>query len=201
MITQVLLLCILGALLELDTTYAFQLTFSRGIIAGPLLGLLAGDLVTGLQVGIFTELIFIDISPLGGLLPPSAVVCCTLSLALCKLGIPVYFSFFFGVIGAVLFSVCEVWVRKQRSVWLARQEGTILRHPAKIALVVGKALALSFMMTLAFLLFYSAAVGGAVLRLVPFLPEKLHLASKFAYMAVPWIGLATLVSTFRLKTR
>ena len=35
--TLLLLLCLLGALLELDTTYAFQLTFSRGIIAGPLL--------------------------------------------------------------------------------------------------------------------------------------------------------------------
>ena len=201
MITQVLLLCILGALLELDTTYAFQLTLSRGIIAGPLLSLVTGDLIAGLQIGIFTELIFVDISPLGGLLPPSAAVCCTLSLALCSLGIPVYFAFFFGVIGAVLFSVCELWVRKQRSIWLIQQERLILRRPPCVTLVVAKALALSFTMTLAFLLFYSAIVGGAVLRLLPFLPEKLHLSSKFAYMAVPWIGLATLVSIFRLKTR
>ena len=119
--TQVLLICIVGALLELDTTYAFQLTFSRGIIAGPLLSLITGDLMAGLQIGIFTELIFIDISPLGGLLPPSGAVCCTLSIALCSFGIPVYFAFFFGVIGAVLFSVCEVLVRKHRSIWLARQ--------------------------------------------------------------------------------
>ena len=126
--TQILLICIVGALLELDTTYAFQLTFSRGIIAGPLLSLITGDLMAGLQVGIFTELIFIDISPLGGLLPPSAAVCCTLSLALYSMGIPIYFAFFFGVIGAVLFSVCEVFIRKQRSIWLARQEHIILKN-------------------------------------------------------------------------
>ncbi|MBR5151865.1 MAG: PTS sugar transporter subunit IIC [Elusimicrobiaceae bacterium] len=199
--TQILLLCILGALLELDTTYAFQLTFSRGIIAGPLLSLITGDLMTGLQVGVFTELIFIDISPLGGLLPPSGAVCCTLTMALCSLGIPTYFAFFFGVIGAVLFSVCEVFVRKHRSVWLARQEYKMTHTPGYLRIVVIKALALSFFMTLAFVLFYSAVVGGAFARLLPFLPDKLHLASKFAFMAVPWIGLATLVSTFRLKAR
>ncbi len=199
--TQVLLICIIGALLELDTTYAFQLTLSRGIIAGPLLSLVTGDLMAGLQIGIFTELLFIDISPLGGLLPPSAAVCCTLSMALCSLGIPVYFAFFFGVIGAVLFSVCEVLIRKYRSLWLIRQEHTILRKPPYISIVVIKALVLSFAMTLSFLLFYSAVIGGSVARLLPFVPEKLHLASKFAFMAVPWIGMATLVSTFRLKTR
>ncbi|MBQ8032720.1 MAG: PTS sugar transporter subunit IIC, partial [Elusimicrobiaceae bacterium] len=60
--TLLLLICLLGALLELDTTYAFQLTLSRGIIAGPLLGLVSGEALTGLQVGIFTELLFIDVS-------------------------------------------------------------------------------------------------------------------------------------------
>lgn len=199
--TQVFWICLVGALLELDTTYAFQLTLSRGIIAGPLLALISGDLVAGLQVGIFTELIFIDISPLGGLLPPSSAVCCALSLALCSLGIPVYFAFFFGVIGAVLFSVCEVLVRKNRSNWIIRQEHFIEKKPAYISVVVVKALGISFLMTLAFLLFYSAIVGNSFARLLPFLPEKLHLASKFAYMAVPWIGLSALISTFRLKTR
>lgn len=199
--TQVLLICLVGALLELDTTYAFQLTLSRGIIAGPLLSLITGDLMAGLQIGLFTELLFIDINPLGGQLPPSAAVCCTLSIALCSMGIPAYFSFFFGVIGAILFSVCEVIVRKHRSIWLARQERQIIRNPGYITVVVIKALGLSFAMTLAFVLFYSAVVGGSFASLLPFLPEKLSLASQFAYMAVPWIGLATLLSTFRLKTR
>ena len=199
--TLVLWICIVGTLLELDTTYAFQLTFSRGIIAGPLLSLLTGDLMTGLQIGIFTELLFIDINPLGGLLPPSAAVCCTLSMALCALGIPVYFAFFFGVIGAILFSGCEVFVRKHRAIWLTRQEQLILKKPSRVTEVVFKSLLLSFTMTLAFVLFYSACVGSAFVRILPFLPEQFHLASKFAYMAVPWIGLATLVSTFRLKAR
>ena len=125
--TVLLWLCLLGALLELDTTYAFQLTFSRGIIAGPLLGLVTGDVMTGLQVGIFTELLFIDVSPLGGMLPPSAAVCCTLTLALVSLQIPTYFAFFVGVIGAILFAQLELYLRKRRSHWVARQEQKICR--------------------------------------------------------------------------
>ena len=195
------LLCLIGSLLEMDTTYAFQLTLLRGIIAGPLLALLTGDLMTGLQIGIFTELIFIDISPLGGLLPPSSAICCTISLALCSLGIPVYFAFFFGVIGAVLFSVCEILVRKNRSSWMLNQEQKIIQKPARITPFVFKILVLSFIMAFLFTSVFSFAVGEIFVRLLPFIPAKMHIASRFAYMAVPWIGLAALISTFRLKAR
>ncbi len=194
-------ICLLGALLEMDTTYAFQLTFSRGIIAGPLLGLLTGEVMTGLQVGVFTELLFVDISPLGGLLPPSAAVCCTVSMALCSLGIPVYFSFFFGAISAILFAVAEVLVRKHRIGWIRFEEEKIMQHPAHLNWTVLQSLAMSFVCTFAFVFCVSAGVGSCFSKLLAYLPEQLHMASKFAYMAVPWIGLATLISLFRFKTR
>lgn len=71
MTPEIFALCVSAALLELDTTYAFQLTLSRGIIAGPLLSLWTGDLMAGIQVGVFTELLFSDVNPLGGILPPA----------------------------------------------------------------------------------------------------------------------------------
>ncbi len=197
----ILLLCLLGALLEMDTTYAFQMTFSRGIITGPLLGLITGDLMTGLQVGVFTELLFADIHPLGGLLPPSAAVCCTVTLALTVLNIPVYFAFFFGVIGAILFSMAEVYMRKRRSIWLIGQEQKIVKNPSYVTRVVLKALCLSFLMTFCFVLGFSVIVGLPLAQLVPHFNYQMNLAAKFAFMAVPWIGLSTLVSSFRLKTR
>lgn len=199
--TTILLVCLLGALLEMDTTYAFQLTFSRGIIAGPLLSLITGDLMTGLQVGVFTELLFADLNPLGGLLPPSAAVCCTITLALTTLKIPVYFAFFFGVIGAILFSILEVYMRKTRSIWLARQEQKIIKRPSYVTQAIIKALALSFLMTFLFVLIFSTVVGVPFAYLAPYLTEQLNIAGKFAFMAVPWIGLATLISSFRLKMR
>lgn len=199
--TLLLWLCLLGALLELDTTYAFQLTLSRGIVAGPLLGLLTGDVLTGVQIGLFTELLFIDINPLGGMLPPSAAICCTITLAFCMLEIPVYFAFFFGVIGAILFSVCEITLRKRRSNWLIQQEQKIHYQPSYINGVLVRALGMSFIGNFLFVFIFSLLFGPAFAQLVPHLPEQLQVAGKFAYMAVPWIGLATLISAFRLKTR
>ncbi len=197
----VLEICLLGALLEMDTTYAFQMTFSRGIIAGPLLGLLTGDVLTGLQIGVFTELLFVDISPLGGLLPPSAAVCCSVSMALCSLGIPVYFAFFWGTLSAILFSVAEVFIRKHRVGWICLEEEKILQTPSHVIWTVVQALGMSFVCTFAFIFCISAGVGFCFANLMPYLPEQVHIASKFAYMAVPWIGLATLISLFRFKTR
>lgn len=70
MTLPLILLCIFAALLELDTTYAFQTLLSRPVIAGPIFGWLTGDVAAGIQVGIFAELLFSDISPLGGIIPP-----------------------------------------------------------------------------------------------------------------------------------
>ena len=97
MTPMLFLLCLLAAVLELDTTYAFQLTFSRGIIAAPLFSLLTGDVMAGIQIGVFTELLFTDVNPLGGVLPPSAVVCSAVALALHASGLELYLTFIFGV--------------------------------------------------------------------------------------------------------
>ena len=194
-------ICLVGALLELDTTYAFQLTFSRGIITGPLLGLITGDVMTGLQVGIFTELLFVDISPLGGLLPPSAVVCCSVSMALCARAIPVYFSFFIGALSAIIFSLLEIFIRKRRIGWIARQEQKIIRNPVHLTSTILASLFFVFLVTFLFMWIISVTTGIVFAKVLPYLPEQIHIASRFAYMAVPWIGMAALIPLFRIKTR
>ncbi len=201
MTPEILTLCVAAALLELDTTYAFQLTFSRGIIAAPILSLITGDIMTGIQIGVFTELLFADINPLGGILPPSAVVCSAVSLALHMLGLELYFAFFCGVAGAILFSLAEKIMRKNRFKWLIFWEQQITRHPQMVNRTVVLALATSFLMNFFLISIFIWLCGQFMLWLLPYIPMKAHFACKFAYMAVPWIGLATLVPAFRLKTR
>lgn len=201
MTPEIFSLCVLAALLELDTTYAFQLTLSRGIIAGPLLGLITGDLMAGVQVGVFTELIFADVNPLGGILPPSAAVCCAVTLAMYTAGIDLYFGFFFGLTGAALFSALEKFMRKNRFKWLVFWEQKITQKPSAVNRTVGFALASSFLMNFIYIFVFVCVFGQLMSALLPYLPAKAHLACKFAYMAVPWIGLATLLPAFRLKTR
>ena len=201
MTPELFCLCLLAALLELDTTYAFQLTFSRGIIAAPIFSLITGDVMAGIQIGVFTELLFADVNPLGGILPPSAVVCSAVALALHTNGTELYLTFIFGVIAALLFAIVEKYRRKSRFRWMVYWEQKIVQKPAS----VNRAVAIS--------LFSSAAINFLILFLfiwgcLPLakwiavhLPSQAQIACKFAYMAVPWIGLAALVPEFRLKTR
>ncbi len=201
MTPEIFALCAFAAALELDTTYALQLTFSRGIIAAPLMALLTGDIVAGIQVGVFTELLFADISPLGGILPPSAVVCAAVSLALNALGIELYFAFFFGVVGAILFSLVERLMRKSRFKRLVFWEQQIIKNPNAVNRAVLLALVTSFLMNFILIFIFTWLCGSFMLWLLPHIPAQAHMACRFAYMTVPWIGLATLVPAFRLKTR
>ena len=197
----VLLFCCIVALLELDTTYAFQLTISRGIVAGPLLSLLTGDLMAGLQVGIFAELLFTDINPLGGVLPPSAVICCGMSLLLHFFGIPLSISFFFGVLAAIAFSYAERWIRKTRSNHLPAWEKHIRKDPSFATRLILLSLLNTFFTTLLLFIALAIVCTPTALWLLPHLSEKALIACSFAFIAVPWIGMTSLIASFRLKTK
>ena len=201
MTLSLILLCLLAALLELDTTYAFQFLLSRPIIAGPLFGLLLGDAAAGVQIGIFAELLFTDISPLGGIIPPSGVVASVIPLILYAQGIELYFGFFLGVGCAVLYSFFDALLRKTRFKWLIFLEKRIGKKPTDIKKIIAVTLLLSFLMTFVFISLAAWGSSRLMFALYPFLAPKAHFAFWLAYIAVPWIGMATLIPAFRLKTR
>lgn len=201
MTTSIILLCIFAALLELDTTYAGQLLLSRPIIAGPLFALFTGDIMAGIQVGVFAELLFADISPLGGIIPPSGVICTVIPLILYSLGIELYFGFFLGVLAAVLYSHLDKLLRKTRFKWLVFWEKKIAQKPSVINRTILISLVSVFLMNFVFISACAWICTQLMYHLFAYIPLKAHFACKFAYMAVPWIGLATLIPAFRLKMR
>ncbi len=201
MTPELVLLCVLAALLELDTTYAFQLTFSRGIIAGPLFAVITGNWMAGIQVGVFTELLFADISPLGSILPPSAVVCCAVSMALNALGIELCFAFAWGVIASFFFAKAEQYMRKRRVGILPFWESKIMQRPAFINRVITLELVANALINFVLISLFVWVSGQFMLWLLPHIPIQSTVACRFAYMAVPWIGLASLIPEFRLKKR
>lgn len=201
MTTSIILLCIFAALLELDTTYAFQLLLSRPIIAGPLFALFTGDIMAGIQVGVFAELLFADISPLGGIVPPSGVVCTVIPIILYSLGIELYFGFFLGVLAGCAYGLADKLMRKTRFKWLVFWEKQIMQRPAAVNRTILFSLLSVFLMNLLFISACAWLCTQMMYHLFAYIPLKAHFACKFAYMAVPWIGLAALIPAFRLKTR
>lgn len=76
---QVLILSAFIALLILENYGYGYWMISRPIFAGPLIGLLLGDLPTGLLVGGSVELMYMGVIPVGGSVPPNAQIAGILS--------------------------------------------------------------------------------------------------------------------------
>jgi mannose PTS system EIIC component len=80
MIMNILIVSIVGGILCLDRIFV-QTLISRPIVAAPVIGLILGDLYTGLIAGAFIELFWIDRIPIGGYIPPGDTIAAVLIAA------------------------------------------------------------------------------------------------------------------------
>lgn len=77
-ITAILLSSFIALLVTENYGYGYWM-ISRPIFAGPLIGLILGDIKTGLFVGATIELMYMGILPIGGSVPPNAQIAGTIS--------------------------------------------------------------------------------------------------------------------------
>ncbi len=73
-LSTALLISIMTGLLYMQRRMLGEMQLERPIVVGPLIGLILGDLNTGLMVGASLELIFIGAAPIGGAVPQNIVV-------------------------------------------------------------------------------------------------------------------------------
>ena len=194
--------CALVALLELDTTYVGQLLISRPFVVGAVLGVLTGDLFLGLQVGIFTELIYIDYLPIGGVVPPSGAITVAIAILMNHFfGMNIYFAFFAGIVCGQIFSFVEKFLRKKRGDLLDSIESRLIDCEITPANVIFKSIITEFVFVFVFLILAICALGPLFNYLHNDISEKIHMAFKFAYYIVPWVGLCGLFLSFSTKPK
>ena len=80
MILKIFFVSVAGAILCLDRV-VLQAMISRPIVAAPVIGLILGDPHTGLIVGAFIELFWIDRLPIGAYIPPNDTIAAILITA------------------------------------------------------------------------------------------------------------------------
>jgi len=68
--TEIILVSLFGSLLCLDRVF-IQAMVSRPVVIAPLIGFLLRDPYTGLIIGAFVELVWIDRIPIGTYIPPN----------------------------------------------------------------------------------------------------------------------------------
>jgi mannose/fructose/N-acetylgalactosamine-specific phosphotransferase system component IIC len=71
---------ILGGFICLDKVF-LQAMISRPVVAGPIIGMALSDPFTGLIIGAFIELLWIDRSPMGLYIPPNDSIVAVLATA------------------------------------------------------------------------------------------------------------------------
>ncbi|MBO4707870.1 MAG: PTS sugar transporter subunit IIC [Elusimicrobiaceae bacterium] len=195
-------LCALVAFLELDTTYVGQFLISRPMFIGAMLGALTGNLLLGLQIGIFTELIYIDYLPLGGTVPPSGTITATIAILMNYFfSMDIYFAFFVGIICGQSFAFVERFIRDKRAAKLENIEKQLIKIKITPGVVIIKSLILEFVVVFVFLVLCMIMFGPLFVYLHEDISEKVHIAFKFSYYIIPWVGLCGLLMSFSNKPK
>ncbi len=202
MILSLVAFCFLVALLELDTTYAGQILISRPLMVGTILGALTGNLFLGLQIGIFTELIYIDYLPIGGVVPPSGAITSAVAILMnyC-FSMDIYFAFFVGIVCGQTFAFVEKYLRTYRSKLLDKIENRLIDGKVMPGQIIFNSLISEFVCIAGFLILSMIVVGPLFVHLHDDISEKIHIAFKFAYYIVPWVGLCGLFLSFSTKPK
>ena len=199
---ELIVACAALALLEMDTTYLGQFLFSRPACAGAIMGYICGDFFLGLQLGVFTELLFIDFVPVGGFVPPSGAVCAGMGVILSiYFDMDIYFSFFIGLILSLLFSLVEKALRKYRSKLLPVIEKELAEGVLNPSSLIAQSFLVEYMAVFIFILVMATLLGPAFCYIDEHIPQSLHIAFKFSYFLVPWIGLSMLFVSFSTKPK
>lgn len=74
MLVETILILSLAGLLSLDKTEIAQTMFSQPLVSGPLVGLILGDLPTGIKIGVIFQLVWFWVVPIGSALFPDTAV-------------------------------------------------------------------------------------------------------------------------------
>ncbi len=199
---ELVIACAALALLEMDTTYLGQFLFSRPACTGAIMGYLCGDFFLGLQLGVFTELLFIDFVPVGGFVPPSGAICAGLGTILSiYFNMDIYFSFFIGLVLSLQFAFVEKALRRYRSKILPTIEKRLVEGSLTPLSLIVQSFLVEYMAVFIFVLIMVTLLGPTFCYVDEHIPQSLHIAFKFSYFLVPWIGLSMLFISFSTKPK
>ena len=208
MLIKSVIVALVGGIICLDRIL-FQAMISRPVVAAPFIGIILGDPYTGLIIGAFIELLWIDRFHIGVYVPPNDSVVAILVTAgsilagrelghvsreLIALSMLLFIPF--GIVGQKI----DIWIMKSNDVLsykaLENARAGNIRGVAHSHIL---ALLKSLFSTVA-LIFISLILGIQVLQLIfPLIPENTLKALSFIYFFIPIIGVAVALNTIKLR--
>jgi len=192
MLIESAIVALAGGIICLDRVL-LQVMISRPVVAGPLTGFILGDPYTGLIIGAFIELLWIDRSPIGVYIPPNdsavAIIVTGCSVLVGReLG---HLSRELVALSILVFIPCGILGQKI-DIRIARSNDTLSQRAMEDA-KRGNLSGISRK-------HISLICGVQILLLIfPLIPENILKAFSYIYFFLPVIGIAVALNTIKLR--
>lgn len=199
---------VIGGILCLDRV-VLQVMVSRPVVAGTLTGIILGHPQTGLVTGALVELLWIDRSPFGTVIPPndslaSIIIAASTIISGKILGdssrelIAVAILLFIplGILGKQIdILVMGANERESRDALKKAEAG----RDDEIAGKQISGLIKTFILTFCFLFGFILIATEILLMIYPVIPPDLHSPIIYIYSFIPLLGIAVALSTLRMR--
>ena len=198
MSNELIVFSLAAAIMELDTVYAGQFLLSRPVIAGTILGYAAQNTAAGVVLGMWFELLYCGLVPVGSVILPSGVIsvaCAVIAADMFGMYIPA--AFMLGLLGAKGFCMLEEKMRRMRSGWnekIARQ--TAAEYDV-VDLWIYRSLVSQFALGFIYLVLFGVTAAPLAAYIMGHAPEAVTKALRLGFLMVPWIGAAMLFENLR----
>ncbi|MFA5179760.1 MAG: PTS sugar transporter subunit IIC [Syntrophales bacterium] len=209
MIMKVIIVSVIGGFLCLDRT-CLQIMISRPVVIAPLTGLLCGDVLTGLTIGAFLELLWIDKPQIGISVPPNDSLLSVMIVSSLLLANSQYEQSRHEVItfAFLLFIPLGYITQRMDTSLIQSHERRSERalHAAKAADPKGiarqhiRAIAKTFAAYCLFL-FFSIIAGVMIIEAAfPLLPISVLKAMGLMYLIIPAVLIAVCLNTVKIRS-
>jgi len=208
MFTQCIMASLLGSLICLDRIL-IQSMIARPVIAAPLMGFFLGDPYSGLLIGAFVELFWIDRLPIGTFIPPHDSLTAILITASC-----IFSSKIIGhnlreiVAFSILIYIPCGYIGQKMDAFYIRLNDRLAKaalrcaEKADIDGVAARHLlspALYFLLTFSFILFFLLPGTAITTFLFPRFPLSILKALNMIFFFFPLLGIAVAMNTIHLR--
>ncbi|UCE17986.1 MAG: PTS sugar transporter subunit IIC [Gemmatimonadota bacterium] len=131
--TDLLIVSLVGGVVAVDTTAAWQVMICRPIVSGPVVGLLLGDLQTGLFMGALMELLCAGAVPVRAAVFPDSNVASAVAVAMAVKFQPHANIPHFVILISILYSVPVAFIGSKLIVFMRTINSTLMERALKFA--------------------------------------------------------------------
>jgi PTS system mannose-specific IIC component len=197
-------IALIGSLLALDTTVAFQLLISQPIFSCTIIGYIAGDTLLGLQVGFFLQLLWLIRLPVGAAVIPegntAAIVVAALVVGYYK-GENFYslliICFLYGLLISYLGGELVALYRKTNTLILHKLINFIDSGKIKYLSYVTFFSLIFYLILMYFLIIGALLFGDFLFKFLVLLPPSWEIFFKYGAIGLLGIGVGLVLSLYK----